>query len=102
MFYIPDLGVVMQACVFIYVCVCLCVCMLSHFSRVQLCVTLWSIGHQVPLSMEFSRPEYWSGQSLPPPGDLPNPWIELKSLVLQAILYHLSHQGSPRILEWVI
>ena len=46
--------------------------------------------------MEFSRPEYWSRQPFPSPGDLPNLGIKSRSLTLQAILYHLSHQGSPR------
>ena len=48
------------------VCVCVCVynacvrvCMLSHFSHVQLCVALWTVAHQAPLSMGFSRQEYW-------------------------------------------
>ena len=55
----------------------LCVCMLSHFSRVRLFATPWTIAHQPPLSMEFSRQEYWSGFPCPPPsGDLPNPQIE--------------------------
>ena len=45
--------------------------------------------------MEFSRPEYWSGQPFPSPEDLPNPGIKLGSPALQQILYHLSHQGSP-------
>ena len=49
----------------------------------------------------FSRQEYWSGLSCPPPGDLPNPEIEPRSPALQVILYCLSHQGRPRILEWV-
>ena len=44
--------------------------------------------------MEFSRPEYWSGQLFLSPGDLPNPEIEPRSTTLQQILYHLSHQGS--------
>ena len=35
-------------------------CMLSRFSRVQLFVTLWTVARQAPLSMEFSRQEYWS------------------------------------------
>ena len=96
MFYIPDLGVVRQVCVCVYVCVCLCECMLSHFSRVQLYVILWSIGHQVPLTMEFSRPEYWSGQPLPSPGDLPNPRIELKSLELQADSLPSELPGKPK------
>ena len=47
--------------------------MLSPFSCVQLFVTLWTIACQAPLSMGFSRQEYWSGLSCPPPGDLPDP-----------------------------
>ena len=39
--------------------------MLSHFSRVQLCVTLWTAAHQAPPSMGFSKQEYWSGVPLP-------------------------------------
>ena len=73
----------------------MCVCMLSHFSRVWLCVTLWTAGHQVPLSMEFSRQEYWSGFSCPPPGDLPGPGIKPRSPTMQADSLLLSHQGSP-------
>ena len=47
-------------------------------SRVCLFVTLWTIPHQAPLCMVFSRPEYWSGLLLfPPPGDLPNQGIKL-------------------------
>ena len=41
--------------------------MLSHFSRVQLFVTPWTVAHQAPLSMGFSRQEYWSGLPFPPP-----------------------------------
>ena len=51
--------------------------------------------------MEFSRPEYWSGQNFPSAGGLPNPGNEPRSPALQAVLYQLSHKGSPRILEWV-
>ena len=50
-------------------------CVLSHFSCVPLC-NLWTVAHQAPLSMRFSRHEYWSGLPFPPPGDLPNPGIE--------------------------
>ena len=46
--------------------------------------TLWTIAHQAPLSMGFSRPEYWSGLTFPSPGDLPDPGIEPRSLALQA------------------
>ena len=42
-------------------------CMLSHFSCVQLCVTLWTAAHQAPLPTGFSRQEYWSGLPFPPP-----------------------------------
>ena len=43
----------------------------SCFSRVWLCETLWTAAHQAPLSVGFSRQEYWSGLQYPPPGDLP-------------------------------
>ena len=43
------------------VCVCVCMCVLSHISFVQLFVTPWTVAHQAPLSMGFSRQEYWSG-----------------------------------------
>ena len=43
--------------------------LLSHFSRVPLFVTLWTVGHQAPLSMGFSRKEYWSELPCPPPGE---------------------------------
>ena len=48
-------------------------CMLSHFSRVWLFETLWTGAHQAPLSMGFSRQEYWSGLPCPFPGNLPHP-----------------------------
>ena len=57
------------------------VCVLSHFSRVWLFVTLWTIALQAPLSMGFSRQEYWSGVPFPSPGDLPDPGIEPRSLM---------------------
>ena len=51
-------------------------CMLSHFSCVQLSVTLWTVALQAPLSIGLSRQEYWSGLPCPPAGDLPNPGTE--------------------------
>ena len=48
-------------------------CVLSHFSCIWFCVTLWTIACQAPLSLRFSRQEYWSRLPCPPPGDLPNP-----------------------------
>ena len=47
-------------------------------------VTPWSVAHQAPLSMEFSRQEYWSGLPFPPPRDLPDPESSLSLLYWQA------------------
>ena len=54
--------------------------MLSH---VQLFAIPWTIAHKAPVSMVFSRQEYWSGLPCPPPGDLPNPGIESMSPALE-------------------
>ena len=43
----------------------------------------WTVARQAPLSMEFSRQEYWNGLPFPTPGDLPNPGIEPRSPALQ-------------------
>ena len=59
--------------------------MLSPFSCVQLCATLWTVAPQAPLSMRFSRQGYWNGFLYPPPGDLPNPEIEPVSLMSPAL-----------------
>ena len=61
------------------------VCVLSRFSHVQLCVTLWTVALQAALSMEFSRQEYWSGLPCRPPGDLSDPGIGPVSLVSPAL-----------------
>ena len=99
--------------VFVYVCVCnkweeellfqfqhikrsvfifvICCVVLSCFSCVWLFVTLWTVALQAPLSMGFSRQEYWSGLPCSPPGDLPNPGIKPvfpASLHCRHILYH--------------
>ena len=50
-------------------------------SRVRLFATPWIVAHQAPLSMEFSRQEYWSGLPFPAPGDIPDPGIEPTFLV---------------------
>ena len=69
--------------------------LLSCFSCVRLCATLGTVVHQAPLSMGFSRQEYWGGLSCHPPRDPPNPGIESGSPALQADSLPLSHQGSP-------
>ena len=53
------------------------------------------VAHQAPLSMGFSKQEYWSALPFPSPGDLPDPGIKLGSLTLEADSLPLSHQGSP-------
>ena len=57
-------------------------CVLSHFSRVQLFATPWTIVLQAPPSMKFSKQEYWSGLSCPSPGNLPEQGIKPKSPAL--------------------
>ena len=56
----------------------------------------WTIAHLAPLSMGFSRQEYWSELPFPSPGDLPDQGIEPGSPYCRQILYCLSHQGSPK------
>ena len=56
--------------------------MLSHFSHVRFFATLWTTACQAPLSMGFSRQEYWSGLPCPTPGNLPDPRIEPSLLCL--------------------
>ena len=53
-------------------------------SQAQLFATPWTVAHQVPLFMGFSRLEYWNGLVFIPPGDLPNPGIEPTSPVFPA------------------
>ena len=80
----------------------MCACMLSHFDGVRLSVTPWTIVHQAPLSMGFSRQESWSGLFCPSPGDLLDLGIEPVSLSISCIgkwvLYHLCYLGSYSIL----
>ena len=64
-------------------------------SRIWFSVIPWTVGCQVPQSMEFSRQEYWSGLLFPSPGDVPDSRTEPMLLRCKQILYHLSHQGRP-------
>ena len=74
--------------------------MLNHFSHVQFFVTLWTVAHQAPLSMEGSSQEYWSVLSCLPPGDLPNLGIKPSSLLSLALagrfLTTSSTWGAPK------
>ena len=71
----------MFPCTLIYVRVCVPSC----FSHVRLFSTLWTITCQVPLSMGFSRQEYWSGLPYPSPGALPDSGIKSASLMSPAL-----------------
>ena len=66
--------------------------MLGH---VQLFATPWTVAHQAPLSVGFSRQKYWSGYPVPPPGDLPNPGIKPGALALQADSLPYEPPGKP-------
>ena len=76
------------------VCVCVCVCVKS-LSRVRLFATPWTLVRQAPLSMGFSKQEYWSGLPFPSPGDLPNPGIKPGSPALQADALSSWLPGKP-------
>ena len=67
-----------------------------HAKLLQSCLTLtpWTVGCQAPLSMGFSRQEYWTGLLCPPPRDLPNPGIEPASLVSPALASRFFTTGT--------
>ena len=62
------------------------VCMLSHFSRVRLFATLWTVARQVPLSMRFSRQEHWNRLPCLPPRGSSNPGIKPVSAASPALV----------------
>ena len=64
-------------------------------SRALLFVTLWTVAHQAPPSMGFSRQEYWCRLPFPSPGDLPDPGIEPRSPALQADSLTSEPPGKP-------
>ena len=72
---------------------CVCVCV-SHSVLSKSFVTPWTVALQAPLSVRFSRQEYWSGLPFPSSGDLPNPGSKTTSPALQAFP-PLSLRGSP-------
>ena len=69
--------------------------LLSHFSRVWVCATLWTVAHQVPLSIGFPRKEYWSGLPFPSPGDLPNSGIKLECPALAGRFFTTEPPRKP-------
>ena len=80
-----------------------CVCYSP--SRIRLFVTPWTVARQAPLSMGFSRPEYWSGLPCPPPEDLSNPGIEPTCLLhCRQILYHWATGEALKMkqITWIV
>ena len=71
---------------------------MKSLSHVQLFATPWTVAHQAPLSMGFSRQEYWSGLPFPSPGDLPNPGIKPRCPSLQADALTSEPPGKPLII----
>ena len=69
---------------------------LCSSSCAQLFLTSWTVAHQAPLSMEFSRQEYWSGLSHSSPGDLPCPGIKPTSSALAGRFSTTAPPGKPR------
>ena len=67
----------------------------KSLSRVRLFATPWTVAHQAPPFMGFSRQEYWSGLPSPSPGDLHDPGIELRSPALQADALTSETPGKP-------
>ena len=80
-----------------------CVWVLSHFNHAPLFATPWTVAKQAPLSMGFSRQEYWSGLSSPSPGDLPDPGTEPASITVclhcQAGSLPLAPPGKPLLFD---
>ena len=88
---------------------CVCMCMLS---RIWFFATPWTVTSQAPLSMEFSRQEYWSGLPFLPPRDLPIPGREPMSLASSALagrFFTTSTTGTPyrkniswKVIRWTL
>ena len=68
---------------------------MKSLSRVQLFATPWTIAYKAPLSMDFSRQEYWNGSPFPSPGDLPKPGTEPGSPALLADALLSAPPGKP-------
>ena len=72
------------------------VCMYARsLSPIQLFAIPWTVSCQALLSMEFSRQEYWSELPIPPPRDLPEPWMEPKSPALAGRFFTTKSPGKP-------
>ena len=73
-----------------------CVHVLSCFGGIWISTTLWTVAHQAPQSMRFSRRKYWSGLPFPAPGNLLDPRIKLKSPMSPALQVDFFTAEPPR------
>ena len=88
-------------------CVCVCVCankqVAGTLSHAQLFVTPWTVAHQAPLSMEFSRQEYWSSLPFSAPGDLSDLGMEPMSLACPSLageFFTTALPGKPSSIDF--
>ena len=75
-------------------------CCFQSLSRVQLFATPWTVSRQAPLSMGFSRQEYWSGLPFPSPGDVPDPGIEPTCPALAGRFLTAEPPGKPQVMVY--
>ena len=101
---IPNLFAFTFSCIRIFptisivtVCVCVCVCVCVLFSHVWLFATPWTVACQAPMSMEFSKQEYWSGLLFLSLGNLLPPGVEPRSPALQTDSWPSEPPRSPSI-----
>ena len=73
----------------------------QSLSRAGLFATPRTVARQAPLSMGFTKQEYWSGLPFPPPEDLPDPGIKLASSALPGGFFTTVHQGSPQTVKYL-
>ena len=83
--------------VYVFTYICIIYVKVKLLSCVWLFVIPWTVAHQAPQSLEFSRQEYWSGLPFPSPGDLPNPGIKPRSPTLQADSLPSEPAGKPLV-----
>ena len=74
----------------------------NPFSYVQFFATPWALAHQAPLSMGFSRQEYWRGEPFPPPGDLPDPGFKPTPLMSPALANRFFTTGATWVIDGLV
>ena len=82
-----------------------CITTMCVLNCVQFSATPWTVACQAPLSMEFSRQEYWNGRPFPPPGYLPDPGIKSMFLAIPALagkFFTTAPPGKPNIYKYRI